>query len=65
MEVLLGHYIPDIRIPYWDWANDHELPSWVNKPSGVTRGPDTKEHLANMIPVRGYAASPLVPYCIL
>jgi tyrosinase len=45
MEVLLGHYIPDIRIPYWDWANDHELPSWVNKPSGVTRGPDTTRTL--------------------
>lgn len=41
MEVLLGVYATDIRIPYWDWANDHELPTWVYKPSGVSRGPVT------------------------
>lgn len=33
-------YVPGIRIPYWDWANDRELPTWVYSPPGVTRGPD-------------------------
>ena len=39
MEELLGHYVPDIRIPYWDWANDRELPGWVYSPPGVARDP--------------------------
>ncbi len=34
-----------LRIPYWDWANDHQLPTWVHQPSGVTRGPDTTRTL--------------------
>jgi tyrosinase len=42
MEVLLGNYVPGIRIPYWDWANDRDLPSWIYSPPGVTRGPDKK-----------------------
>jgi hypothetical protein len=45
MEVLLGVYVPGIRIPYWDWANGHELPMWVYKPSGVSRGLDTRFRL--------------------
>jgi hypothetical protein len=40
MEALLGIYVHNIRIPYWDWANDRELLDWVYKPPGVTRGPD-------------------------
>lgn len=34
-----------MRIPYWDWANDHELPTWVHLPANVTRGPDTSKKL--------------------
>jgi Common central domain of tyrosinase len=41
LEQQLQMHQPDIQIPYWDWANDHTLPSWVYLPSGVTRGPDT------------------------
>src|SRR5262245_39232996 len=41
LEQQLQLYQSDIRIPYWDWANDHTLPSWVYLPPGVTRGPDT------------------------
>src|SRR5262249_21453997 len=42
MESMLQKYRPFIRIPYWDWANDHQLPSWVYLPAGVTRGPDNR-----------------------
>src|SRR5262249_17342236 len=45
MEQLLQTYVPGVTIPYWDWANDHTLPSWVLLPSGVTRGPDTSRTL--------------------
>jgi tyrosinase len=45
LEQQLHQYQPDIQIPYWDWANDHTLPSWVYLPSGVTRGPDTNYQL--------------------
>jgi hypothetical protein len=45
LEQQLQMYQPDIRIPYWDWANDHTLPSWVYRPSGITRGPDTNYSL--------------------
>ena len=41
MEQLLQSYNTGVTIPYWDWANDHTLPSWVILPTGVTRGPDT------------------------
>jgi tyrosinase len=40
MESQLQMYEPNLLIPYWDWANDHTLPSWVYLPAGVTRGPD-------------------------
>ena len=40
MEQQLQMYEPDLRIPYWDWANDHSLPGWLMLPSGVTRGPN-------------------------
>jgi len=45
LEQQLQMYQPDIRIPYWDWANDHTLPSWLYLPSGVTRGPDRRYRL--------------------
>jgi len=44
-EKVLQNHIPDVTIPYWDWANDHALPAWVVAPSGVTRGPDTSRTL--------------------
>lgn len=40
MEKALQNHVPSVTIPYWDWANDHTLPSWVVLPAGVTRGPD-------------------------
>jgi len=45
MERVLQQHVPGVTIPYWDWANDHSLPSWVMLPAGVTRGPDTTRHL--------------------
>jgi tyrosinase len=45
MELALQRFVPGIRIPYWMWERDHELLTWVHLPSGVTRGPDTKEKL--------------------
>jgi hypothetical protein len=39
LESQLQVYEPDVMVPYWDWANDHELPGWVYKPPGVTRSP--------------------------
>jgi tyrosinase len=45
LEELLQAYQPNLRIPYWDWAVDRQIPSWVAIPSGltpaVTRGPST------------------------
>jgi hypothetical protein len=46
LEQQLQMYEPGIRIPYWDWANDHVLLSWVYLPPGITRGPDTSWTLA-------------------
>jgi hypothetical protein len=40
LEQQLQVYQPDVLIPYWDWANEHTLASWVYLPAGVTRGPD-------------------------
>jgi hypothetical protein len=40
MEVWLNFFVPGVTIPYWDWANDRTLPSWVLLPPGITRGPD-------------------------
>jgi tyrosinase len=37
MENLLRTYEPTVRIPYWDFANDHERPDWVWAPEGVER----------------------------
>ena len=37
-ENLLSTYEPSVRIPYWDYANDHERPDWVWRPPNVTRG---------------------------
>src|SRR5262249_27279494 len=47
MEKVLQNHIPGVTIPYWDWANDHELPAWVVLPDGVTRGPNTNYQLPN------------------
>lgn len=51
MEKVLQAHVPGVTIPYWDWANDHSLPSWVVLPSGVTRGPDTSRHLPSQADV--------------
>lgn len=37
-EKLLRTYEPLVRIPYWDFANDHARPDWVWKPPDVDRG---------------------------
>jgi tyrosinase len=37
-EELLKAHEPLARIPYWDFANDHERPDWVWQPPNVTRG---------------------------
>jgi hypothetical protein len=47
MEKVLQDHVPGVTIPYWDWANDHELPAWVMLPAGVTRGPNTTYPLPN------------------
>lgn len=36
-EKLLRRYEPSVRIPYWDYANDHERPDWVWSPPEVRR----------------------------
>jgi tyrosinase len=40
LELLLHAYVPGLRIPFWDFATDYDLPSWVTKPEGVIRGTD-------------------------
>ena len=45
LEKVLQSHVPGVTIPYWDWANDHSLPSWVVLPAGITRGPDNTRHL--------------------
>src|SRR3990172_1057489 len=37
-ENLLRTYEPSVRIPYWEYANDHVRPDWVWLPSNVNRG---------------------------
>lgn len=37
-ENLLRTYEPSVRIPYWDYANDHARPDWVWRPPDVNRG---------------------------
>lgn len=44
-EKVLQQHVAGVTIPYWDWASDHALPSWVVLPAGVTRGPDTSRTL--------------------
>jgi tyrosinase len=51
LEQLLQTYDPSVEIPYWDWANDHNLPDWVFRPDGVTRDPDKKFPLPKQISV--------------
>lgn len=46
LEVWLNFFVPGVTIPYWDWANDREIPSWVFVPPGITRGPDTTRVMA-------------------
>lgn len=36
-EELLKTFEPLVRIPYWDYANDHERPDWVWAPPTVAR----------------------------
>jgi tyrosinase len=37
-EHMLRSYRPSVRIPYWNYAVDHDRPDWVWAPPGVTRG---------------------------
>jgi hypothetical protein len=52
MEQQLQMYEPDLRIPYWDWANDHTLPGWLILPSGGLHGRDALPPLAPRLPPR-------------
>ncbi|MER5430582.1 tyrosinase family protein [Streptomyces sp. NPDC002588] len=36
-EDLLRSVEPDVTVPYWDYANDHNRPDWVWQPPGVNR----------------------------
>lgn len=50
LEKVLSHYTANphkFRIPYWDWANDKAVPSWIKTPAGVTRSPGTRGRLAD------------------
>ncbi|WP_281292395.1 tyrosinase family protein [Kitasatospora atroaurantiaca] len=38
LEQTLRTYEPNLRIPYWDYANDHDRPDWVWQPPNVQRG---------------------------
>jgi len=37
-EKLLRRHEPLVRIPYWNYADDHERPDWVWQPPNVVRG---------------------------
>jgi len=61
MEQVLQSHVPGVTIPYWDWAHNPTLPSWLLLPAGVTRGPDTSRTPptqsdidTNVLPVADY-----------
>jgi hypothetical protein len=64
LEEVLQEYKPDIRIPYWDWTNDHNLPTWVVKPEQVTRGPDQNYKLPTQLELdqKVYSTNSYIPF---
>ena len=49
--------VPEVMVPYWDWANDKQIPSLLVVPPGVSRQPGTACRLADQPEIDGILTS--------